>query len=124
MSTLARYWLLQVPGWVLLVLVLAFAHEWFDLPAWVGGVIFLLWVVKDAILYPFLKPGYETTSNIGLERLVGVVGIAKQDLNPDGYVLVHGELWRAVAQPTDKPIPKGTDVKVNAAEVCCLPFPK
>jgi len=115
-STRARYWLLQIPSWVLLILVLGFAHEWFDLPAWVGGLILVLWVVKDAILYPILKPGYETATKTGLERLVGLIGLAKQDLNPEGYVLVNGELWRAIADPPDKAIPRGADVKVNAAD--------
>ena len=75
----------------------------------------LLWVAKDAILYPFLKPGYETRVKTGSERLVGLIGIAKQDLGPDGYVLVNGELWKAVADPPDTPIPTGADVRVNAA---------
>ena len=116
MSTRARYWLLQIPGWVLLILVLGFAHEWFDLPAWVGGLILVLWVVKDAILYPILKPGYETATKTGLERLVGLLGLAKQDLDPEGYVLVNGELWRAIADPPDKTILKGADVRVAAAD--------
>ncbi len=115
MSTRTRYWLLQIPGWVLLILVLGFAHEWFDLPVWVSGLIVVLWVVKDAILYPILKSGYETTTTTPLERLVGLVGIAKQDLDPEGYVLVNGELWGAIADPLDKPIPKGADVRVSAA---------
>jgi len=115
-STLARYWLLQIPGWVLLILVLTFAHESFHLPVWVGGLIVLLWVVKDAILYPFMRVAYETTSKTGIERLVGLVGVAKQDLEPEGYVLVNGELWRAVAEPPDDPVPKGTHVRVTAAE--------
>ena len=115
MSTVTRYWLLQIPGWVLLILVLVLAHDRFDLPAWVGGIILLLWVAKDAILYPSLKPGYETGVKTGSERLVGLIGIARQDLGPDGYVLVNGELWKAVADPPDTPIPAGADVRVNAA---------
>lgn len=116
MSTRARYWLLQIPGWVLLILVLEFAHEWFDLPVWVGGLIVVLWVVKDAILYPILKPGYETGTRTGLERLIGLIGIAKQDVDPEGYVLVNGELWSAIADPLDKPILKGADVRVSAVD--------
>ena len=115
MSTLARYWLLQIPGWVLLILVLGLAHNRFDLPVWVGGTILLLWVAKDAILYPILKPGYETRVKTGSERLVGLVGVAKQDLEPEGYVLVYGEFWKAVADPPDTPIPSGSDVRVTAA---------
>ena len=115
MSTLTRYWLLQIPGWVLLILVLGLSYDRFDLPAWVGGIILLLWIAKDAILYPILKTGYETGVKTGSERLVGLIGIARQDLGPDGYVLVNGELWMAVADPLDTPIPAGADVRVNAA---------
>ena len=115
MSTLGRYWLLQVPGWVLLVFALVFANERFDLPAWVGGLIALLWVVKDAVLYPILKPGYETATKTGLDRLIGLTGTTKDDLDPEGYVLVNGELWLAVVELGDEPIPKGADVRVDAA---------
>lgn len=116
MSTLTRYWLLQIPGWILLIVVLLAANERFDLPAWMGLLIFLLWVVKDAVLYPILKTGYESAPPTGTQRLVGLAGIAKQDLNPEGYVLVNSELWKAQADSADDLIRAGEEVRVKSAE--------
>ena len=48
---LLRYALLQLPGLVLLVLILVFVQRWVDLPAWVFWGSTAIWVVKDAILY-------------------------------------------------------------------------
>jgi len=46
----------------------------------------------------------------GKEGLVGEVGTAQTDLNPEGKVFVHGELWNAEAA---EPIAKGSKVKVT-----------
>jgi membrane-bound serine protease (ClpP class) len=45
----------------------------------------------------------------GKEGLVGEIGVAQSDLEPEGKVFVHGELWNAEA--TEK-IVKGTKVKI------------
>lgn len=115
MSTLARYWLLQIPGWILLIVALGVGVQRFELPVWMGGLIFSLWVVKDAVLYPILKRGYESAAPTGTQRLVGMVGITKQDLNPEGYVLVNGEWWKAVADPANDLIQAGEAVRVRSA---------
>ena len=31
----------------------------------------------------------------GAEGLIGAIGVVKQELNPAGSVMVHGELWNA-----------------------------
>jgi membrane-bound serine protease (ClpP class) len=49
----------------------------------------------------------------GLDGLIGEIGEVRQDIDPEGRVFVHGELWRATA---DEPIRTGTKVKVVAAE--------
>ncbi len=45
----------------------------------------------------------------GKEGLVGEIGTAQTDLNPEGKVFVHGELWNAEA---GEPISKGSKVRV------------
>jgi membrane-bound serine protease (ClpP class) len=45
----------------------------------------------------------------GKEGLVGEVGVARTDLDPEGKIFVHGELWNAEAGTL---IPKGSRVKV------------
>ena len=51
-----------------------------------------------------------TRPQTGQEDLVGQEGIVRTALDPEGYVLVHGELWRA--RSDDGPIPAGERVEV------------
>jgi membrane-bound serine protease (ClpP class) len=46
--------------------------------------------------------------------LVGLVGEARADLNPEGAVFVKGTLWRA--RSSDGPIPKGRRVRVRGID--------
>ncbi len=47
---------------------------------------------------------------VGPEALIGSLGVAIEDLDPEGYVEVEGELWRARA--LDPPITRGSRVRV------------
>lgn len=49
----------------------------------------------------------------GSEGLVGEIGIAGTNIEPEGSVRVHGEIWRAFG---DEPIKKGETVNVVAVE--------
>ncbi|MCS7240040.1 MAG: nodulation protein NfeD [Candidatus Bipolaricaulota bacterium] len=49
-----------------------------------------------------------------LTTLAGLTGEAKDDLNPEGWVLVHGEYWWAKAE--DPPISRGEQIQVVAQE--------
>jgi membrane-bound serine protease (ClpP class) len=49
-------------------------------------------------------------SPVGAPALVGETGIARGALSPEGQVLVHGELWRAVARGA--PVEEGARVRV------------
>ena len=46
----------------------------------------------------------------GLTDMVGVEGRTASRLNPEGYVMIHGELWESRAH--NGVLPKGTDVIV------------
>jgi membrane-bound serine protease (ClpP class) len=50
----------------------------------------------------------------GAEQLVGQVGIARETLDPLGFVLVNGELWRA--RTSDLDIPAGSAVRVERVD--------
>jgi membrane-bound serine protease (ClpP class) len=52
-----------------------------------------------------------TTPQTGVEELVGDIGVVRQDLDPTGYVFVHGELWRAHA--ANGPVAAGRRVRVE-----------
>jgi membrane protein implicated in regulation of membrane protease activity len=90
-----RYLAFQVPGWTVLALVLAAAMAWWDLSRTFAAAIFALFVVKDAVLFPFVRAAYEPRSGGGADALVGRRVLAEEPLAPEGYVRVGPELWRA-----------------------------
>lgn len=111
---LTKYLVIQIPGWILAAVVLAVLRRWIDLPLWAAVGLFFLWVAKDLALFPLLRPAYEAGGKRGVERLIGVQGIVEERLAPSGYIRVGSELWRAEALQTDKPIPSGSRVRVQA----------
>jgi membrane protein implicated in regulation of membrane protease activity len=115
MTTLTKYTLLQIPGWLIMALLLIGLRHWIALPLWAAVVLFALWVAKDFVLYPFVRTAYESNAKTGSKQLVGAKGIARERLAPEGYVHVHGELWQAKAEPSNRPIAPGTPVRVRAA---------
>jgi membrane-bound serine protease (ClpP class) len=116
MTTFQRYLLFQVPGLLIDAAVLAALMEWWNLPSWAAAAIFALLVAKDFVLYPFLRVGYETREASGMARLLGEQGVVKQRLDPEGYVLVNGELWKARPGGHGDPLEPGTRVRVTAHE--------
>ncbi|MDE0035550.1 MAG: NfeD family protein [Deltaproteobacteria bacterium] len=111
MRTLTRYYLFQVPGWALTAVLAAVLHAWLGLPVWVALTVLGVVVLKDVIFYPFLRRAYQLEAS-GAARLVGLRGVARGTLDPNGYVYVNGELWRAKTEAGAPPIPGGADVRV------------
>ena len=109
-----KYLLLQIPGWVLAAMGLWLLRQWIGLSLWAAVGLFLVWVIKDLALYPFVRRAYEGKSRTGDERLIGAEGIVEEQLAPSGYVRVGAELWRAEAMRVDEPIPRGSRVRVHA----------
>ncbi len=52
-------------------------------------------------------------ARLGADALVGSVASAMEALNPEGHVLVEGEIWRAVAS---QPVPAGARLRVVGHE--------
>jgi membrane-bound serine protease (ClpP class) len=71
------------------------------------GLLFLAFfftVVAAIIRMRRAPPG------LGIQDMIGASAIARSELNPEGFVFVKGERWRAVAE--DAPIATGEAVKV------------
>ena len=49
----------------------------------------------------------------GVEGMVGLIGIAKTAVAPQGQVSVHGELWEAIS---DQPLQPGDRAEVTKVE--------
>jgi membrane-bound serine protease (ClpP class) len=75
----------------------------------------LAFAVTLALLFGFAAAKVikvrRTRPQTGQEELVGCEGVVRHSLDPDGYVLVHGELWHA--RSPDGPIPAGEQVVVT-----------
>lgn len=69
--------------------------------------------VITIILTRFAWKATKSKSVMGEEGLVNSTGIARTDLNPEGKVLVHGELWEA---KSEQDIPAGGRVRVRKVE--------
>ena len=115
-----RYLLFQLPGWILVILLLGAAHRWLGLSIPAAAGLFLLFVAKDFVIYPYVRKAYEIDNRTGAELLIGTIGVTKRPLDPEGYVLVKGELWRAVASPAEQPIPENTQVVIQAVSELTL----
>lgn len=113
MRTITRYYLFQIPGWIFAGILLAVLRLLFDLPLWVAIGLFVLFVMKDVALYPLLRNAYQIGES-GAAQLVGLKGVARDRLDPHGYVSVRGELWHARVEDGSGPIPSGAPVRVVA----------
>lgn len=105
-----RYILLQLPGLILLVLVLIFIQRWVLIPAWVFWGIIIIWAAKDIILFRYTWRAYDWDPK---KPLIGARGIARDRLAPSGYVQVRGELWRAEVFGGAPPIESGMNIRVK-----------
>ena len=97
----------------MIIAMMAVHWQWLTWPIAAAGIA--VWVVKDLLMFPFLRRAYEPDVT-GAARLAGERGVAEGDLTPRGYVRVRGELWRAAAVSHDEPIAAGMEVEIVGAE--------
>ncbi|MEZ5171642.1 MAG: NfeD family protein [Acidimicrobiia bacterium] len=88
--------LLDPPWWVLLFVV-------------VGGIVFMLSAMTAVVRSRFSTP------TVGREGMIGEMGTAEVDVDPDGVVRVRDALWRARTNRAT-PIGAGDPVRVVAVE--------
>jgi membrane-bound serine protease (ClpP class) len=86
-----------------------------DVPLWlvvlifVGQIIFMLGGMTVAVRNRFSVP------TVGRDSMIGELGEARTDLNPDGVVTVRGAPWRARTQ-RNRPVTAGGEIRVVAVE--------
>jgi membrane protein implicated in regulation of membrane protease activity len=107
-----RYILLNIPGLAAVILILIIIQHWVVLPVWLFWSIIGFWIVKDALLFPFVWRAYDWERPGQSRSMIGERGIAKERLAPAGYVQVRGELWRAVKIDDGPVIEIGQSVKI------------
>jgi membrane-bound serine protease (ClpP class) len=87
---------------------------------WVGGALIALGVVSAVAFYfitrKVIAAHREPHVRTGTEELVGAVGEARTDVDPDGQVYLAGTIWSARLASGDPPVRLGDKVKVEAVE--------
>ncbi len=111
---LKRYILFQIPGLIIIVVLLIMSYHWAALPSWLMWILLGIWLVKDIFLYPYLWKVYDPDTPTENNSMVGLTGMAMERLDPEGYVEVRGEAWKAKTEGTSGIIEKGGKVKVLA----------
>ena len=112
-----RYLAFEAPSWVLLAVVLVVLVRVWDLELSVAALVLALWVVKDLVLFPVLRIAYEPAGGSGgAENLIGALGIVSADLDPEGWVRIGAERWRARVSQGHGPVPSGAAVRVTSVE--------
>lgn len=111
--TLLRYALYQIPSLILFVTLLQGIRHWVDLSESHFWGFVLLWVAKDVLLFPFVWRAYDRSQERSSQKMIGKKGVAKERLDPSGYIFIHGELWKAEIAEGSPPIEKGEAVRVE-----------
>lgn len=114
MSTGVRYLLYQIPGWIAAGLLAFAAWRLGWMPGWLAASLALLWVVKDGLLYRFVRAAYRREPDVS-EAVVGEEGVVVRTLAPragKGLVRIGNELFRAESDGT---IAEGVRVVVTGA---------
>ncbi|HZP57455.1 MAG TPA: nodulation protein NfeD [Dehalococcoidia bacterium] len=85
----------QVSRWLVIVTGVVFA-------AFFTMVVFTVWRVRR------MPPA------LGVQAMVGRAAVARSDLDPQGFVFLQGERWKAVAE--DAPVQRGEHVTVTGVQ--------
>ncbi len=90
------------------------AGELYEVSVWVAVAVSATLVLLVGVALAKVAAVRRTRPVTGREELVGGVGVVRHALDPEGYVLVHGELWRA--QAGGEPIAAGEPVVVEGID--------
>jgi membrane-bound serine protease (ClpP class) len=82
-----------------------------DVSPWVIGIVVASSVLFFGFAMTVAMRARRRQSITGQEGMVGLVGVTRADLSPEGQVLLKGALWKARA--VDGPIGKGRPVRVR-----------
>jgi len=113
-ALLVRYLLFQIPGCAVAAGVLLALVRFWDLAPRTAALLFALWVAKELALYPLLRRAYAGAGRDASDALIGRSARACESLDPQGYVRIDGELWRAELAAGCAPVAPGARVRVEA----------
>lgn len=103
LHVLIKYVALQSAGWIVVLVLLWLAAQFFEWPKAVVWIGFAIWAMKDLALYPFVWRAYDER---GTPRTAhpaeGAEGVAMRALEPIGPVRIGGERWHARASTGER----------------------
>jgi membrane protein implicated in regulation of membrane protease activity len=111
---LRRYLMFQIPGCTLAAGVLYALVRFWGLAPRTAALLFALWIAKELALYPLLRSAYAGTHRDVTDRMIGSSASVCVALDPQGYVRLGAELWRAEVAPGHAPVAPGARVRVDA----------
>ncbi|WP_035243672.1 NfeD family protein [Desulfonatronovibrio hydrogenovorans] len=90
------YTLLQIPGFLLLGIIVRFVWDQAWISAWTGWLIVSAWIIKDIAFYPLYRKALKSSPQSVIARLHGSRAVVCTALDPKGQVTLRGEIWQAV----------------------------
>ena len=115
-SVLSRYLLFQLPELVLVGLVLLALVGLDVLGTGLAWGLLALWLVKEIVLFPFVRRAYEPSDPSGVGSLLGATGVVIDRLDLEGTVRVGPELWAACLEAASDPAEVGATVRVISVD--------
>jgi membrane-bound ClpP family serine protease len=75
--------------------------------------LIVAWIAKDVALFPLVWRSYDPRPSGPSEAMIGAVGMTRERLEPTGYIVVRGVLWRAQVAGGGPPIEPDQPVRVK-----------
>ncbi len=115
-TVLSRYVLFQLPELLLVGMALLILVGLNVLSVNLGWLLLALWLLKEVVLFPFVRRAYEPSDPGGTAALLGATGVVTQRLDLAGTVRIGPELWTARLEAGSDPAEVGTTVCVKSVE--------
>ena len=114
LGVVVRYTALHLLGLVAFTGVLLAVQHWLlSYPMWLFCLLVAVWIAKAVAFYTLVWRAYDTHGAPDAGPLAGTLGVARQALDPCGYIEVGGELWRAEIKRGAGTVEKGRKVRVT-----------
>ncbi len=115
-TVVSRYVLFQLPELLLVGMALLVLVGLNVLTANLGWLLLALWLLKEVVLFPFVRRAYEPSDPSGTAPLLGATGVVTRRLDLAGTVRIGPELWTARLEAGSDPAEVGTTVCVKSVE--------
>jgi membrane protein implicated in regulation of membrane protease activity len=92
---LGKYLLFQLPSWGVIGALAYGARSWLGFPDWTPWAVLGALMLKDAVLFPYVRHAYAVEAREAAHHLLGARGVVERISDHDTWVRVGAELWRA-----------------------------